>query len=122
MRKLKPVSWLCFAGICCAGLWMAAGAVLKGSSAQAGTDETAQGGTVNCPIGLYWYFNGMYYYAVGTPDINGNCRPMGYIVTDAPHTVGCPDCPDPILGRPTPFPKSDNGLELAPKPDPLFSG
>ncbi|MBI3862115.1 MAG: hypothetical protein HY290_09495 [Planctomycetia bacterium] len=116
MKKSKRALWVCVVGILGLGIWLSAGLRSTRSDVQAG------GNVGYCPIYLYMYFNGTYYYVVTAPGTN--CMPEGIMPSDVPHQLGCPDCLDPIFSgaRPLPFPKSDAASELAPKPDPLFSG
>jgi hypothetical protein len=123
MKKLKRALWFCFASCCCAGLWLTTGATANSPS------EAGRGGEVKdslisyCPLYLYWQLNGTLYYVVAEPDLN--CNPVGlYSTTEMQMQMGC-DCPDPILATHTvlqPLPKVEETAELAPQPDPMFSG
>ncbi len=122
MRMSKRVVWLCLAGCCCAGLWLTTGARANTPSEVGRGGEVKDELTAYCVIGLYFQNNGVNYYAVS--DGNNNCQPTGCIPTTEIYTAGCP-CTDPIYTSPSrllPLPKSDETADLAPKPDPLFSG
>lgn len=120
-KKLKRALWLCFAGCCCAGLWSTGGTLFKTADAQAGADGTKQTLTTYCPVAIYWYGNGMYYYGV-TQDPT-SCTATAMIWNSQLYQTGC-NCADPITttSHPLPLPKSDDVAELAPTPDPMFSG
>jgi hypothetical protein len=120
---------MCFAALATFGLFgalLAAGPLLRSSNANeaepTGTRNSGTTTTAYCPIAFTAKINGVYYYEVGLPDGKGNCIPNGYVQSNVPHQVSCPDCPDPIFTnqRPVEYPLERERIQ--PKPDPLFAG
>lgn len=112
-RMLKRVAWLCFAGLCCAGL------LLRGG-------ERSAGSTTYCPFMFYGSFNGVYMYGAYQQgaDCGNGMLPVLYAVGDTQeHELGdCPVCPDPIFSSGHPAPIALDQAPLVPQPDPRFSG
>jgi hypothetical protein len=125
MKISKRVAWLSLAGVCCLGLWLSTGASMTTAKANNGA-ETGRGGENNaglvgyCPVGLYYYYNGLYYYAVkGSAN---ECAPLGCLTTTSPVKIDCPNCSELIYTTTVPMALPDDLSDLKPKPDPLFSG
>jgi hypothetical protein len=127
MSVSKRVLWLCLAVCSVAGLWLTARAMANPVGIKAGEDgfdDRVKDATLNpyCPIKLSWQYNGVYYYTVTSP--GANCLSTGILRTLDVYPIGC-DCTDPIYAAPSkllPMPKADETADMAPKPDPMFSG
>lgn len=128
MRISKRVLGLCLVGCCGLGLWLTAKAIANPTGLKAGQevgyDDRVKNDilTAYCPKSIAWQFNGIYYYNVTVP--GADCLVTGIILSPEIYPIGC-DCSDPIYSAPSrllPLPKSDETADLAPKPDPLFSG
>lgn len=137
MRGFKRGLWFCFAGCCCAGLWLRAGETARSADANPTAAASAadgvkygQGG-MYCPQAYFGQFDGVHYYMVIS---KSDCFTIGLMTTTEYHEIGrsCPDdCPDPIYStyHPLPIPKdlalpqqAEKAEPLSPKPDPRFSG
>ena len=127
MSFSKRVLWLCLAVCSVTGLWLTTRAIANPAGDKAGEvgfDDRVKDGATSpyCPIRLAWQLNGTYYYSVTAPD--ANCVIKGILITTEVYPIGC-DCLDPIYAQPSkllPMPKADETADLAPKPDPMFSG